>query len=246
MRRVLIVLTMILCMLGVCGCTMGQIAETGNGTPEVVLSERQLQILELEGLPTVYEELSPAEQKAITAIEEMMTAMEQKYGVEFDYVGYYDGGMLDSEELTLCPSGGDPDTDAFSVEREEVDGAYVYTDGYGALLQKPGFTAFVEAYVRQELGEGNAVVYCIMFESEQSTCAYGDGDSVIFIDGGSVDADRFGAFAERFGSWQKESGITGSAQLILLQPDVLRYLTEYNYSDYLDEQYYAQRIFVNP
>lgn len=245
-RRAGIVLTMILCMLGVCGCTMEQGAQTDKDAHKVVLSERQIQILEQEGLPIRYEELSPIQQETIIVIEEMMTAVEEKYGEEFAYFGYFSGSVLESGTLTLYPKGGDPSTDAFSVQRAEVDGAYIYTDGYAAMQKKPGFIAFVEAYAEQQLGDGTAAVYCVVFESEESSCVHGDGDCWIFVDGGSVSREQFAAFAAGYGDWKRENGITGFAQLILLKPDVLRELTEFNYSDYLGQQYSQEQTFVGP
>lgn len=253
MRRFLIVLTVIAMMLGACGCSMQHVEETKDTHPAVVLTERQIRILEQEGLPTDYEQLDSRQQRAICAIEEMMAAVEEKYGVAFGYISYSDGGGREAEMLTLYPQNGDRDTDVFTVTREEEDGAYVCRDGYAALMAKPAFAAFVQSHA-QQLGENSVKVYSVVFHveegmgavTEENVAHHVDGDSWIFVDGGSVAREAFEAYAAAFRDWRGENGITGAAQLILLKEDTLQYLTEFNYSDYLSAEYYEDRIFINP
>ncbi|WP_040214971.1 hypothetical protein [Clostridium polynesiense] len=86
---------------------------------EIVLTERQKQILYDSGLSTDYDSLLQSQKSAIIAIEEMLQAVEKKYGMEFAYSGYTDATPLENETLWAYPKGGDPSTDSFSVQRSE-------------------------------------------------------------------------------------------------------------------------------
>lgn len=49
------------------------------------LNERQIEILESEGLPGNYSELNSTQKKAIKEIEELLVVLENKYNIKFIY-----------------------------------------------------------------------------------------------------------------------------------------------------------------
>ena len=253
MKRCAIWLALITLIMGVCGCTMDHTQATENTTDQVVLNDRQREILAVEGLPVEYDALTDRQQRGIVAIEEMLTAVEAKYGMGFVYVTYSDGEILDNELLTVYPENGDPETDTFTVSRIMEDDGYVYSDGYAAMVAVPLFEAFVQEYAESQLGAGNVKVYGVVFNADYETLPQSvadipnqvDGDCWIFIDGANVTADQYSTFAQAFDTWMKENGISGTAQLILLQPDVLKYLSQFNYTDYLSSDYYTDRTFCD-
>ena len=104
-KKIMIIGMVLIIGIGVCGCGMkkNNSNESKNITlkskPELVLNERQKEILEEVGLPTDAEKLDSSQQEAIIAIDEMLTAVEKKYNRSFSYSGYVEQGPLESEYL---------------------------------------------------------------------------------------------------------------------------------------------------
>ena len=88
-KKIMIIGMVLIIGIGVCGCGMkkNNSNESKNITlkskPELVLNERQKEILEEVGLPTDAEKLDSSQQEAIIAIDEMLTAVEKKYNRSF-------------------------------------------------------------------------------------------------------------------------------------------------------------------
>ena len=80
-----LIVSLLILMMGVCGCTMNNSDLPNNTESEVSLSQRQKDILAEQGLSTEYTELSASQQKAIVAIEEMLVYVEKKYNTSFSY-----------------------------------------------------------------------------------------------------------------------------------------------------------------
>lgn len=253
MKRFPICLALIILMIGVCGCAMDHTDAAETTGNQVVLNERQLEILAAEGLPTDYSELTHRQRAAIAVIEEMLTAVESKYGMAFVYVSYYDGEILDNEQLTVYPKNGNPETDTFTVTRSRDEAGYTYSDDYADMLAVPLFEAFVQEFADSQLGSGNARVFSAVFNVEceglpRTTADIihrVDGNSLIFMDGANVTAAQLADFAGAFEAWCRENGITGSSDLILLKAGELKYLSQYNYTDYLSEDHYTDRVSCN-
>ena len=89
-KKIMIIGMVLIIGIGVCGCGMKKNNnESKNITlkskPELVLNERQKEILEEVGLPTDAEKLDSSQQEAIIAIDEMLTEIEKKYNTSFCY-----------------------------------------------------------------------------------------------------------------------------------------------------------------
>ena len=83
-----LIVSLIILMMGVCGSTMNNSDLPSNTESKVFLTQRQKDILTEQGLSTEYTELSASQQKAIVAIEEMLSYAEKKYKTSFSYAGY--------------------------------------------------------------------------------------------------------------------------------------------------------------
>ena len=70
---------------------------------------------------------------------------------------------------------------------------------------------------------------------------------MVFIDGADLSEQDFREFETDFKEYLTGHQLYGTAQLILLKADQLVYLTKYNYTDYLSEEYYTLRetLYVN-
>ena len=93
------------------------------------LNERQKKILVENGLSADWKDLKYDQKESITAIEEMLEYLEEKYGKEFEYSGYNSGlSFGDKEELIAVAVDDDPIYDGVSVWRDEDNKKEFYDD----------------------------------------------------------------------------------------------------------------------
>lgn len=255
--RALAALLALILLMGVCGCTMNpnEIVpdvnkETQAPENKVVLTERQKKILADEGLPQEYSELTTRQQKSITDIEQMLQAVESKYGKTFLYINYTAEKELESGELTAYPENGNAAIDAFTVKREADNS---FSDTYMCVLARPAFEEYLSAYAAETAGTDRIRVYSKVLETSlsQDSAMPEDfankltADSWIFVDGASVTEEAFASFTTNVTQWLQEQGLYGSAYFILLKEDHLMLLTKYNYTDYLTGDWVVARQFCN-
>ena len=103
-RIVVLAISCILSIFVVSGCTLfshDSISESPTKESNM-LNDRQKKILEKEGLPTDYNELSLSKKIAIEAIEDMFQYLDKQYPDEtFEYAGYISQSTLESEQLLV-------------------------------------------------------------------------------------------------------------------------------------------------
>ncbi len=255
-KSIILLILIILLIIGVCGCTMDLNNSTntsdiaGKEASNVTLTERQQAILLDQGLPTVYDKLTERQKLSITDIEEMLQAVETKYGTDFVYVNYTAEKELESGILTAYPAAGNQKRDMFTVERS-TDGSFV--DTYMCIAARDVFEEYLMEYVGELIGTENARVYSEIIDTSLTelpvksvslsgnTCA----DSWIFVDGSKISGDDFVQFTNKVVEWLEEKNIPGSVYVLLLEEDTLVLLTKYNYTDYLTGNHILSRQFCN-
>ena len=218
---------------------------------KIALSERQKAILAEVGLPTEYEALTRTRKKAIVAIEEMLQAVEQKYGCEFAYAGYIAKGVLEPEQLWAYPVDGHRETETFVVSRKTVDDEVVYQDTHLLIAAKDKFSQYAQTELKAMTGLNEIKVFSKLTklttqsvpECHEAFDGHTSAEMWIFFDGASCSAERLQEIIRDFEGWMKEHGICGMAQYILLHENALPSLTRYNYTNYLAKQDYLAREF---
>ena len=267
-KKIMIIGTVLIIGIGVCGCGMKKNSsdESKNITlkskPELVLNERQKEILEEVGLPTDAEKLDSSQQEAIIAIDEMLTEIEKKYNTSFSYAGYIAPGPLEHEELIAYPTEGSSG-DTFSVTRVKKNGKYVYEDEYVYGVVEPVFQEYILKYCEGELGVGNVKVYSMVTKIKDEDSIIANiknglvplkesdinfnisGYSCIFIDGGKVTEEAYDTFLTSYKNWTMGYELGDSAQFILLKEGNIENIERYNHTDYLTTEYYLRRDFQN-
>ena len=266
-KKIMIIGTVLIIGIGVCGCGMKKNSsdESKNITlkskPELVLNERQKEILEEVGLPTDAEKLDSSQQEAIIAIDEMLTEIEKKYNTSFSYAGYIAPGPLEHEELIAYPTEGSSG-DTFSVTRIKKNGKYVYEDEYVNDVIEPIFEEYVLKYCEAELGVDNVKVYSMVTKIKDEDSIITNikkgeiplkedidfnisGYSCIFIDGGKVTEEAYDTFLTSYKNWTMGYELGDSAQFILLKEGNIENIERYNHTDYLTTEYYLRRDFQN-
>lgn len=246
-----IIVSFIILMTRVCGCTMNNSDLPGNAESEASLNQRQKDILAEQGLPTEYKELSVSQQRAIVAIEDMLVYAEKKYSTSFSYAGYSAPSSLEKEHMRAFPTSGDMETDSFTITKtdtgyeddyvnvaaNEIYVAHVY-DGIKNILPNTEIKVFAEI-IRTSLVEVPTVDTELQGKVESSLW--------VFVDGVTWGEDDINNFKTEFGDYLAEHQLYGMAQIILLKDGKIAYLTKYNYTDYLSEEYYTVRetLYVN-
>ncbi len=143
MKNRIKIITSILIVMTILGGCSSKIEE------KIELTDRQMDILISEDLPTDWNELTGQQQESIMAIEEMLQYLEEKYDKEFVYKGYRADNLIynDEESLLVYAKGDNPDTDCFTVERTE-DG---FEDDYETVLAQDGYHEKIENSIREYL-----------------------------------------------------------------------------------------------
>ena len=256
-RKRMIIGMFIIIGIMVCGCGMKKNNSdeskdiTLKSKPEIVLNERQKEILEEVGLPTDAEELDSSQQEAIIAVDEMLTAVEKKYNRSFSYSGYVEQGPLESEYLMAYPSDGNPRTDSFEVRKTDNG----YEDDYINVALHKGFNEYitkmvVEAFHTEQLKVYSKVTYTTLTETPSDEKMYSgavSGVNCIYVDGSAVDIEKMENYIEDLKEKLYKSEIDCTCDVIYLKENEIESVDEFNYSEYTKPECYIKReqIIVN-
>lgn len=246
-----IIVSLIILMIGVCGCTMNNSDLPNNNESKGSLNQRQKDILTEQGLSTEYTELSASQQKAIVAIENMLCYAEKKYNTSFSYAGYSAQSSLEKEHMRAFPSSGDKETESFTITKTD-DG---YEDDYINVAANEIFVSYVSEEIKTILPNTEIKVFAEITKTSlnevptEDTQLKGKIESSlwIFIDGATFGEENLNNFKTNFSEYLTEHQLYGMVQIILLKDGKIAYPTKYNYTDYLSEEYYAVRetLYVN-
>jgi len=246
-----IIVSLLILMIGVCGCTMNNSDLPSNTESEVSLNQRQKDILTEQGLSTEYAELSASQQKAIVAIEEMLVYAEKKYNTSFSYAGYSAQSSLEKEHMRAFPTSGDKETDCFTITKTDAG----YEDDYINVAANAIYVAYVSEGIKTILPDTEIKVFAEITKTSLAevptvdTNLRGKVESSlwVFIDGATLGEGDINNFKTEFSEYLAEHQLYGMAQIILLKDGKIAYPTKYNYTDYLFEEYYTVRetLYVN-
>lgn len=236
-RRVYILFLIAIVMVGICGC---KINLTPNYEPptekEVILNEKQKKILSQQGLPTEYDKLGEYQQDTIAAIGELLKYLEDKYGVEFEYLTYVPGGILEREQLLAYPLGGDKTFDIVTAERYGGE----ITDDYVAVIMRYVLDKEIKDFVGKSFVMKDFKVFTETPHSDLDSLPveisdlsgnfYGVCD--IFIDSGNVKEAKFDKFVNKYIRWIKKNRYHGMYNLVFLKEGKIETITKKNYGNY--------------
>ena len=243
MKRLVILLISIITIVSLVGC--GAKEKESEKEPEVVLNERQKQILEEVELPTEYEELNYTQQKAIVRIEEMLTYLDEKYDEEFAYCGYISKSVLEPEQLFAYKVGTDRDFDSFTVETTENG----FEDDYIEFISTDLFSEYIWDLVKELCPDTEMKVYSDITDTtlteipDEKSKFDGttEGIIMIYLDGQTCSDEQYAYVQSNLGNLLKEHEIYCMADILRTKDDVIVYLTKYNHTDYLSDEFYSDR-----
>ncbi len=235
--------------IGVCSCNMKKNDSDDNKknkmstkVAELVLNERQKEILEEVGLPTDVEELEYSQKRAIIAIDEMLTAVEEKYNRSFSYAGYVAPGPLEYEHLIAYPSDGAMSFDSFEVRKVEGENGTEYEDDYMNVVVRADFSEYMTQIASEVFHTDAVKVFSdvdvtdkklseIPKDKKEYNGAVGSYN-IIFIDRASIDVEAFQSYVDELEDVLLENKLYSISEIMCLKENVIENLNEYNYSYY--------------
>ena len=245
------IIFLIILMIGVCGCTMNNSNLPNSTESKVCLSQRQKDILLAQDLPTEYKDLSISQQRAIVAIENMLCYVEEKYNTSFSYAGYIAASTLEKEHMRAFPTSGDIEVDSFTITRTD-DG---YEDDFINIITNTKFTSYICESLKSlapntEIKVFTEITETFLLEVPTNNADFDgkvESSLWIFVDKATFAEQNLNNFKVRFTTFMKEHELYGITQIVLLREGKIAYLTRYNYTDYLSDDYYVSRemVYIN-
>ena len=240
-----IIIALLVLMVVLCGCRSNNFESSTNSEPEVTLSQRQIDILTEQGLPTEYTELSASQQKAIVEIENMLCYAEEKYNTSFSYAGYSPQTSLEQEHMRAYPTSGDEETDSFTITKTDIG----YEDNYMNVAANAMFVSYVYNGVKTLLPDTEIKVFAEITNTSLTEVPTVDTDFSgkvesslwVFIDGATFSGRNLSDFKTDFNEYLTDHQLYGMARLILLNDNEIAYLTKYNYTDFLSDEHYVEQ-----
>lgn len=247
LRKLIIIGSVIIIGIGACGCNMKKNdsggrkrSEMGNKVAELVLNDRQKEILEEVGLPTDVEELTYMQKRDIIAIDEMLTAMEEKYNRSFSYAGYVAPGLLEYEHLIAYPSDGARSFDSFEVRKVEGENGTEYEDDYMLVAIRDDFSEYLTDITSQVFHTESVKAFAevtrttlteVPSDERMYNGAVGSSN-YIYIDSASINSEELQTYVDELEKVLYENELYGISQIICLKENEIENLNEYNYSFY--------------
>jgi len=221
-------------------------SDTNAEENEIILTDRQRQILQEMGLPEDYESLTDSQKSAITIIERALTYLEDSYGEEFVYDGYVAGG-LDGQYLSAYAKG-DLERKTITVDIDYKDGEYHYTDDYQLLKASDEYEEELEQHLRTLMAQDgecwvHAELNCLD-DSDEYIIKRASGGVLVFVLNTFENYDEAKEFVEQYGDWIKslESDYQVGASFYILDAENYSNTNAFNYQDAIHSEKYIYHL----
>ncbi|WP_294189816.1 hypothetical protein [uncultured Clostridium sp.] len=253
-KKGFVISIILISIIGLCSCTLkeknndSKVEEINNNTEtkekkynleDVVLNERQKEILTERDLSTNYEELNYTQKRAIVAIEEALVYLENKYNTSFEYAGYIPPSPLDKEKVIAAPKNGVHSRDSFDVIKTEEG----YSDDYMLIAQRESFKEYLRKKITQEIEVSSVLVFSTISRTNLTQIPDELDDyegkirsqNIIFIYDSTLNTDNVASYMERVEKFFYEKKLYGSIRIYILKDDKIDEIKKNGYSDYLED-----------
>ena len=258
-KKLIIIGIVIIIGTGVCGCSMKRNDsnvenknEESKEISELVLNERQKEILEELRWSTDVEELDYFEKKAIIEIDNMLTAMEEKYNRSFSFIDYNGeglgmGGLWEDECMIAYPSDGAQSIDSFEVRKVEGENGTEYEDDYMLVAIRDDYAKYVEELIISNLHTENVKVFADIYTTKLADIPDNKEDyegnvsswKAVFLY--VPDSSEISKYLELIQQILEEKRLRHECEVIFLKENILNEIKWYNYEDYLSSDFYIER-----
>ncbi len=221
--------------LSACGLDFRQEKKDPGQEQEIVLTERQKEILRENGLPEDYAALSDLQKSGITAIEHMLTHLEDTYHEEFVYNGYVPPGGVDPEYLTAYRKA-DPQEKLITVYRSYDGSQFIYRDDYQEVVLADAYEAELADFFAQYLPRDNFWLETSIdhiSDREAPLVQRAGGNTLGFIKGTNDDWEEMKKIGQAYGEWlvAQNSDYPAGVLLYVQAEEDFRDTDAFNYSD---------------
>lgn len=241
-------------VLAVCAAGCGK--NTGKATKHYMaadyelddpaqLDDWQINVLKSKGLPTDYNKLKIGQRDSIYRMGMMHRYLVDKYGIEFEYRGYYQSGFGQKEELIVMPEGADRKDSRSIVSVRVKDGEF--SDNYGDYEILMHIEKMYDDYARDYFGSDKVKVFAHNVNDNQlgeidfdntDTFDFKLGIStVVFIPSEICDKDKCEAFAQSLLDYSVEKKLVGTIRITTVKDVDIAKLTNANCSDYYTDYF---------
>jgi len=211
------------------------------------LDDWQINVLKSKGLPTDYNKLKIGQRDSIYRMGMMHRYLVDKYGIEFEYRGYYQSGFGQKEELIVMPEGADRNDSRSLVSVRVKDGEF--SDNYGDYEILMHIEKMYDDYARDYFGSDKVRVFArhvncndigdIDFEVTETFDYKLGSESLVFISDEICDSEKCKAFSQGLLDYSKVNELTGWVRITVVKDVDFSTLTNSNCTDYFTDQHIA-------
>lgn len=209
------------------------------------LDDWQINVLKSKGLPTDYNKLKIGQRDSIYRMGMMHRYLVDKYGIEFEYAGYYQSGFGQKEELIVMPDGADRNDSRSIVSVRVKNGEF--SDNYGDYEILMHIEKMYDDYARDYFGSDKVKVFAWNVNNNElgeidfdniNTFDFKLGvSSVVFISSEICDKDKCETFAKSMLDYSSEKELAGRIRISTVKDVDIARLTNANCSDYYTDYF---------
>ena len=209
------------------------------------LDDWQINVLKSKGLPTDYNKLKIGQRDSIYRMGMMHRYLVDKYGIEFEYRGYYQSGFGQKEELIVMPDGADRKDSRSIVSVRVKDGEF--SDNYGDYEILMHIEKMYDDYARDYFGSDKVKVFaCNVNSNELGNINFDKIDSfdyklglqvAVIISDEICDNNKCRVFSQSLMDYSRKLELVGNYRITVLKDVDINQLNYNNHANYYDLKY---------
>lgn len=203
------------------------------------LDDWQINVLKSKGLPTDYNKLKIGQRDSIYRMGMMHRYLVDKYGIEFEYAGYYQSGFGQKEELIVMPEGAD-ENDSRSLVSVRVENDE-FSDNYGDYEVLMYIGNMYEEHTKEFFKSDRVKVYATdIMVNRMSNTNFEKGQkfdnnlsvgAVMFISGDICDDSTYDSYEQSILDIMNEYELAGHCRVTIVSDDVFDNISFDNYDE---------------
>lgn len=241
-RKFLYIFMSLIAAMLLCACGNNNNDSSKTEEKDIVLTDRQIQILRENGLPENFDELSLSQKSAISSIETMLSYLEEKYQDTFTFDEYAPAFGIENEWLTAYIKQGESEK-IVTVSRTYDGEKFNYKDNYLEVVSKEEYEKAVEEYFHKVLPDSELWVTTLVnhvSDTEGNILAKCNASSLVFMKNIFSSEEEIKKIVEDYANYLLSLGLVQPAgmQLYVQNEEDFFDINQFNYSERIrNEQY---------
>ncbi|ADU21002.1 hypothetical protein [Ruminococcus albus] len=209
------------------------------------LDDWQINVLKSKGLPTDYNELKIGQRDSIYRMGMMHRYLVDKYGIEFEYAGYYQSGFGQKEELIVMPEGAYENDSRSIVSVREKDGEF--SDNYGDYEVLMYIENMYEEHAKEFFKSDKIKAIAVSVNDNQLGYSHFDEEenfhndlgisAVVIISDEICDREKCEEYADDLRKYLGERELVGITRISVLKNVDVSKINNNNLKDYRNDNY---------